>query len=191
MVIDMEGPKPISIDRLMEVWPPIAGLSDTQKRMVSGVVNVTPSPCGGCGDLPIAHCIDRKMFDSCPVMEKLLKRAVRMVRAGRDAGQIRAAINYPDLWVAGLGEGTPVQLHLYRNAEGPFQTETSATLEALSTQFGHQLNVTIREADIVPEPSIGVRSRPTWFINGHRFRGAQTSTTLARFIAFELLDAVP
>jgi hypothetical protein len=191
MAIDNEGPKPISIARLSAFWPALSTLKPRQQRAVTGAVNLTPSPCGSCGDLPIAHCIEREMLGSCTAVDKLLKRAIRMVKAGRDGGQIKAALNYPDIWVPGLGEGTPVQLHLYRDAEGPFHVETSANLEALSAQFGDQIALTIREADVVPDPSIGVRSRPTWFINGHRFRGAQTSVTLARFIAFELLDAAP
>ena len=191
MAIDIEGPKPIPRDKLTVLWPPFSELSELQLRAISSVVNVTPSPCIGCGALPIAHCIDRKTVGLCPAMDKLLKRAIRMVKAGHDPGQIKAALNYPDSWVSGLGEGTPVKLHLYRDADGPFRAETAATIKALTAQFGVEVALTIREADVVPDPSLGVRSRPTWFINGHRFRGAQTSGTLARYIALDLLDETP
>ncbi len=188
MSIDLEGPKPIALTKLRKLWPALDVLDDAQQRTASTAVNITPSPCIECGSLPIAHCLASGKSADCAALSKLLARTIRLTVEGRPSGQIKASINYPDLWIPGLGEGTPVQIHLFRDRNGPFSKETKATLGGLNLRFGTEIAVTISEAEIVPAPGLGVRARPTWFINGHRFRGAQSENTLARFVAFELMD---
>ena len=189
MAVDPEGPRPIARPRLVELWPSLGSLSEPQLQNFSSAVNIMPSPCGECSGLPIAHCLERGNEASKPVLSKLFKRAETLAQLDRPAAQIKAAINYPDTWFDGLGTGTPVHVVLYRDSEGAFASSTSETLEVLQKEFGDSARWSIHDRDVVAPEHIGVRSRPTWFINGHRFRGAQSSRILSRYIGFEILDA--
>ena len=57
-----------------------------------------------------------------------------------------------------------------------------------NTEPVDKVTLEIFGADVAAPDKLEVRSRPTWFINGHRFRGAQSTTILKRFIEFELAD---
>ena len=98
---------------------------------------------------------------------------------------IKVSVNYPDFWVEGLGSGSPVEVHLFRDTAGRFESETAAVENGLRSIFGERLKWTIREATEVVDPKLGVRSYPTWFVNGHRFRGVQSVNGLARFVEYE------
>jgi len=188
MKIDLEGPKPISRERLKALWPQLAALTDTQLMNVSNAVNSVPAPCGDCNELPIAHCADRKGVGSCAVVSKLIERAIRNSVSGQSRPEVKASINYPDLWGPYEEKEGLVSVVLYRHLGGPATEQVNATLEALRPEFAQNAELTIHGNDVEPSPELGVRSRPTWFINGHRFRGTQSAETLARFIRLEVLD---
>ena len=125
------------------------------------------------------------------MVNKIAARARRLAEQGMPTDELKVALNYPDLWFADMGEGTPVTVHLYRDEDGPFAKDTRGTQQVLSERFGVRLVWTVHNAGSTPAEELGVRSRPTWFINGHRFRGSQSAQTLGRFINFELLDGAP
>lgn len=189
MPVDPEGPKPVDRARLVEMIPAAGSLSTDQIKRFSSAVNIIPTPCEACGTLPIAHCVERGHLSSCAVLEKLLRRAIVLAQDDQPTGHIKAAINYPDLWFAEQGEGIPPRVTIYRDADGPMQDRVAATLQALNEEFGDQIDLRVYDTDVAPPADLGVRSRPTWFVNGHRFRGAQSARVLSRFIKFEILDA--
>ena len=162
-------------------------MADGPLTAAAAGLNLVPGPCPECEGLPVAHCATQQP-DVCPVVGKIAERAKRLAEQGMPAKELKVAINYPDLWFPDMGEGTPVNINLYRDEDGAFAVETRDAQRILSERFGPRLVWTVHSADAVAPEPIGVRSRPTWFINGHRFRGAQTARTLGRFINFELLD---
>ena len=54
--------------------------------------------------------------------------------------------------------------------------------------FGADVEVVTHDDLDEESDRLGVRSRPTWFVNGHRFRGVQSVDGLARFVSYELAD---
>ena len=188
LTLNFEGPQPVSRDRLRQLWPEFISLDETQLRAMSSVLNTVPTPCSSCGDLPFAHCVDRRATNNCGAIRKLVGRAERMAIAGDPVADIKAAINYPDTWHSEANLVTAPNVDIYRDKAGPFNEATQASIDELRTRYGPSLEV--REYDITTDPSasLGVRSRPTWFINGHRFRGAQSLNALTRFIDLELAD---
>lgn len=187
MKVDADGPKPVGLDALKKRFPSWSEMPEKALTSAGSAVNLVPGPCVDCGDLPLAHCAIEHP-QGCPVIAKIARRAQRLAERGMPTDELKVAINYPDLWFPELGEGLPVTVHLYRDAEGPFASKTREAQSVLTERFGAQLNWVVHEADVPPPEALGVRSRPTWFINGHRFRGAQSGRTLGRFINFELLD---
>jgi hypothetical protein len=188
--LDGDGPKPIGLAALKERFPTWKGMADGPLAAAAAGLNLVPGPCPECEGLPLAHCATQQP-DVCPVVEKIAERAKRLAEQGMPSEELKVAINYPDLWFPDMGEGTPVKIQLYRDEDGAFAVETRDAERLLVERFGAQLVWTVHDADAVAPEPIGVRSRPTWFINGHRFRGAQTPRTLGRFINFELLDGAP
>jgi hypothetical protein len=118
-------------------------------------------------------------------LDTLFERAFGMAKDGANADAIKVAVNYPDFWVEGLGSGVPVNIHLYRDQGGRFAAQTQGVEQGLKKIFNEKLLWTIHEADQVADPALGVRAYPTWFINGHRFRGVQSVNSLARFVEYE------
>lgn len=184
MVLDAEGPKPIGVDALLRRFERLQGAAVEHHTAVAAALNVVMGPCEICDGKPLAHCaIDHP--SSCPVVNDLAARAVGLAERGIPAEQIKVAINYPDRWFPKMGRGVPVTIHLWRDAEGSFQAETQETQSALEARFGDSIQWVVHEADAQPPNNLDVRSRPTWFINGHRFRGAHSATSLGRFVQFE------
>ena len=68
---------------------------------------------------------------------------------------------------------------------------TEGILSDLKRKFPEGVAFVVFDEEQPTPEALGVRSRPTWFINGHRFRGAQTAGLLARFIALEVQDQSP
>ena len=62
-------------------------------------------------------------------------------------------------------------------------------LAQMKEKFGDKVRWEVFGKDIEAPERLAVRSRPTWFVNGHRFRGAQSERILARFIALEFMDS--
>ena len=191
MAIDLEGPKPVGTAELKTLFPQLSALTTAQVQLVAGVINIVPSPCEPCGDIPLAHCAQAGNITTCGALNKLVSRAVFLTTAGQQAGHVKASVNYPDLWFDDMGSGSPVQVIVYQDAQGGFAKETAEAVSALQGNFGDKIAVTLHDADVAAPAPLGVRSRPTFFINGHRFRGAQTPKTLGRFVAFELMEATP
>ena len=183
-----DGRDPISRARLREIWPPLNTLSEDAVRRVAEAVNLIPSPCADCGSIPVAHCFEKGSAEACPVLNKLFERATRLANAGETQKVVKESINYPDVWFDGMGEGTPPKITLYRDESGPFSVKATEAVEDIRTHFGDKVTLEIFGADVAAPDKLEVRSRPTWFINGHRFRGAQSTTILKRFIEFELAD---
>ena len=183
-----DGRNPISRVRLREIWPPLKALSEDALRLVAEAVNLIPSPCAECGSIPVAHCLEKGTAETCPVLNKLLERATRLASAGANQRAVKESINYPDVWFDGMGEGTPPTITLYRDENGPLSPKTTEAVDDIRKHFGDKVSLEILGADVAAPDHLEVRSRPTWFINGHRFRGAQSTTILKRFIEYELTD---
>lgn len=191
MAIDLEGPRPVGTAELKTLFPQLSTLTKAQVQLVAGVINIVPSPCEPCGDIPLAHCAQAGNVATCGALNKLVSRAILLTTAGQQAGHVKASVNYPDIWFDGMGSGSPVQVIVYQDEGGGFAKETAEAVSALQHNFGDKIALTLHGADVTAPAQLGVRSRPTFFINGHRFRGAQTPKTLGRFVAFELMEATP
>ena len=72
LTLNFEGPQPVSRDRLRQLWPEFISLDETQLRAMSSVLNTVPTPCSTCGDLPFAHCVDRRATNNCGAIRKLV-----------------------------------------------------------------------------------------------------------------------
>ena len=123
-----------------------------------------------------------------PVLSKLVRRARLLVLDGASKEEVTASINYPDQWFPGLDKFRGVQVHLYRETDGPFTAITDQTLQAIKRRFPTGVQFTILDQGTPAPEALGVRSRPTWFINGHRFRGSQSADILGRYIQLEVQD---
>ena len=186
--INLDGPLPISRDQLKVLWPEIRALDEIEIQEVSRALNTIPGPCESCGNLPIAHCVAKGQDKNCAVIDKLVKRTLKLVCQKQPIKTVKNSINYPDIWFDFPSRGVPVEVRLYRDTEGSFHQETNQVLTELQAQFGHRVLFTIFEKDDLADDRLGVRSRPTWFINGHRFRGVQSPGTLGRYISLEETD---
>jgi hypothetical protein len=113
---------------------------------------------------------------------------MRLAKQDASVDTVKVAVNYPDFWIDGIGEGQAVQIHLFDDADGRFHAETKRVEEGLQNIFGQAIEWTIHGREDVSAAPWGVRSYPTWFINGHRFRGVQSVNSLARFVSHEVAD---
>jgi hypothetical protein len=188
--VPIAGPKPVSLAKLQGRWPQIQSLTVEQNRLFSATFNLLPAPCEQCDGKTLAECGTTTESLSCSGMERIARRTIEGIRAGWAGDRIRLHANYPDLWFEGLEGADGVDLHLYRDADGLFADETEAVRKGLVDNFGTALTWTLHEANEDAPDSLGVRSRPTWFINGFRFRGVQSVNTLTRFIGYEIEDNV-
>ena len=188
MTVYPDGRDPIGRDRLREIWPPLSSLSEDGVKLFAEAVNMMPSPCAGCGSIPIAHCYEQGQAESCPVLDKLFDRATKLASKGSPLRTVKESINYPDVWFDGMGEGSPPKVTVYRDEGGPFSAKTSEDIEDIRKQFGDSILLEVLGSDVDAPARLEVRSRPTWFINGHRFRGSQSTPILKRFIEYELSD---
>ncbi len=184
--VGADGPKPIAVAELLKRYPKLKVETVEVHQSVAAAANVVPGPCEACDGLPLAHCVTQESVE-CPVGDGLIERATRLARSGMDSERLKVAINYPDFWFPDLGEGTPVTVHLWTDGAGLFKAETDAAKRDLEERFGEKVKWVVHAADESAPPHLGVRSRPTWFINGHRLRGAQSARTIGRLIQFELV----
>ena len=184
-----EGRKPVSRARLRELWPPLKALPEDALRTVAEAVNVIPSPCVECGSIPVAHCFEKVGTESCKVLDKLFKRVTGLAAEGAPQRKVKESINYPDVWFDGMGEGSPAKVTVYRNESGPFNAKTTEAIAEIRKEFGDGVVLDILGTDVEAPANLEVRARPTWFINGHRFRGSQSTTILKRFIQYEIADS--
>ncbi len=184
--IQPEGPKPVSIASIGARWPAFRSLSTPEQQSVAGALNLVPAPCEACEFRTIAHCATAEPAISCAVLDKLYIRAQKLAQEGASVDIVKVAVNYPDFWISGIGEGVPVQVHLFHDEEGRFRTQTEAVEKGLIEAFGKDIEWT-KHPKTEPAPEEwDVRSYPTWFINGHRFRGVQSVNSLARFVSYEV-----
>lgn len=188
MTVNPDGPKPVSRARLTEMWPALNALTEPQVQLFAEAVNIIPSPCAACGSLPMAHCFDRGQAEDCPVLTKLYTRATQLIRNGTSSRDVKMAINYPDVWFSGMGEGVPPTVTVYLDETGAFSSRTAEVIEELKTTFGDSIQLDVHNAAVQAPANLEVRGRPTWFINGHRFRGSQSPRILKRFIELEIAD---
>ena|GEM_PF-2692760 len=188
MKVNPEGPKPVSRARLIELRPSLSELADDKVKLIAEAVNILPSPCAQCGSLPLAHCLERVGASECSVLSKLFDRAAHLANTGRSTREVKESINYPDVWFPGMGEGKPPRITVYQDESGPFNDKTMETIEALKAEFGDEVSWDIHGGSVVAPDNLEVRGRPTWFVNGHRFRGSQSLRIIRRYIALELSD---
>ena len=187
MDVGADGSRPVGIDALVARFPVLLAAGTNTRKEVTTAMNVVPGPCGVCDGASLAQCAVSHPTD-CDVADTIAKRAVVLADAGMIADRLKVALNYPDQWFPRLGNGVPVNVTLFTDPSCPFRTETEAIREELVQRFGDKIRWTIQSAATEPpEPRLGVRSTPTWFVNGHRFRGLQSARSLGRFIGFELI----
>ena len=188
MTVDANEPAPVGVEALSSRLFSVQELQLDQQRAVVGALNLVPAPCAVCDGKTMAECLVDVGIAQCLVLDKLTKRAVRMAKNGVSTDYIKVEINYPDLWLPRLGTGKPVTIHLYRANKGPFADDVNHIHTRLVEIFGADVQIFLHE-DLDEEAArLGVRSRPTWFVNGHRFRGVQSVDGLARFVSYELAD---
>ena len=183
----MLKPQPVSTAALNKRWPELESLSVDQQRVFSSTFNLLPAPCKGCDGMTIAKCVTAKNVQICDGLARIVRRTLDGIQIERSPSEIKLRANYPDLWfnISRNLKGTHV--HLYRDANGLFSQETESIRVELAKRFKDQIEWTIHEAEEDGQ-QFGVRSRPTWFINGFRFRGLQSADSLGRFIGYELED---
>ena len=186
--VGTEAQKPTSSKALRRRLPALDLLTQPQMQAVVAALNLVPSPCSMCDTKTAAHCLVDLGLTECGVLTKLSDRAIRLAKEGRDADHIKVAINYPDLWFSEMGRGVPVQIHLYRDLDGRFAVETEAIRAGVLDIFGDQIQIVTHDDLKENVGRLDVRSRPTWFVNGHRFRGLQSINSIARFVSRELDD---
>lgn len=180
--------KPTSVVALKQRLPRLEELKDSEMQAVVASLNLVPSPCSMCQGRTAAHCLVDLGWTECRVLGKLADRAIRLAKEGQGVEQIKIAVNYPDQWFPGMGEGTPVQIHLYRDLEGSFARQTEEIRTRVVEIFGEQVEIVTHDDPEEPVGHLDIRSRPTWFVNGHRFRGVQSVNGIARFVSYELTD---
>jgi len=180
--------KPVSVAAFGKLYPSFTAMPEEAQQQAVAALNLVPAPCGECEPRTIAQCIEQKQDTHCPVLKKLARRAFRLAGDGKASDMIKVAVNYPDQWFAGLGDGNPVTIHLFQDNESRFAADVHEIQVQLSDIFGEKLVFVVHD-DLSEDVSlIGVRARPTWFVNGHRFRGVQSVNALGRFVAYELAD---
>ena len=126
MDVNPDGPSPIGVEKFSQRYPQLSGLKLSIQQRVVAAANVVPGPCEDCEGRRLAHCMIDK-GNACLVADRLIGRALLMAKAGADTDQIKAAINYPDHWLAGLGQGEPVTIHLWHDDDGAFASETTCS----------------------------------------------------------------
>jgi hypothetical protein len=183
-----DGPSPVGLAPISVRWPAFIELDLEKQQVVAGALNLVPAPCDVCQFRTIAHCATAEPAIECGVLDTLFQRAVRMAKQGASVDTVKVAVNYPDFWIDGIGDGLTVQIHLFDDANGRFHAETKRVEEGLQNIFGQAIEWTIHGTEDVSATPWGVRSYPTWFINGHRFRGVQSVNSLARFVSHEVAD---
>jgi hypothetical protein len=184
--IRADGPRPVGLAGILERWPAFGALDLKKQQVVAGALNLVPAPCDACEFRTIAHCATAEPAIECGVLDALFERALRMANQDASVDTVKVAVNYPDFWIAGIGEGLPVQIHLFDDTDGRFHAETKRVKQGLQDIFGQAIEWTVHGTEDVSAASWGVRSYPTWFINGHRFRGVQSVNGLARFVSHEV-----
>lgn len=188
MKVGPEGLKPVPIQTLIGFVPRLGEKRKDVQQAAVAAMNLVPGPCASCDGTPLAHCLINPA-SQCTVASTLAQRAVALADKGVEGGDLKAALNYPDHWFPDLGSGVPVKVILWRDSAGPFGSETETIRSELADRYGAQVNWVVNDADTSAPEHLDVRARPTWFINGHRFRGMQSAQTLDRFIGYELSEA--
>jgi hypothetical protein len=186
--VTLGGPQPVSIAQLQQQWPSITELPIEQQQLFSATVNLVPAPCESCIGKTIGQCGTSVSTQSCEGMSRIVRRTIAGIQEQRTPSQIRLRANYPDLWVDVDESQAGTNVHLFRDLNGLFSDNTEAVRVGLEQMFAGQIRWSIHEADVDGQ-QFGVRSRPTWFINGFRFRGVQSIGGLSRFIEYELEDS--
>lgn len=185
MAVGENALKPIPPKRLVQRFARLRSESETTQRAVATALNLVAGPCEICEEKPLAHCaVDHG--DACGVADRLVDRAVVLANSGMPADQLKVALNYPDNWYPGMGEGIPVKIQLFTDTSTPFSEEIDRIQSALNERFRNDISWTVHRTGDSRAKDLGVRAAPTWFINGHRFRGLQSARTLGRFVAYEL-----
>ena len=85
----------------------------------------------------------------------------------------------------------PVIMEVWTRADSPFLDVTEATLDQLATSTEYPQVELVRrdlDGDAVVADQRGARSVPTYFVNGHRLRGAQSASAILRLVRMELAD---
>ena len=183
-----DAEKPTAVDLLTLRLPALQQLQQSEMEAVVASLNLVPSPCSMCPNRTVAHCLVDLGWTECRVLGKLANRAIRLAKDGQGVDQIKIAANYPDTWFLGMGEGKPVQIHLYRDLDGSFARQTEEIRSRIVEIFGDQVSIITHDDKQENVERLGIRSRPAWFVNGHRFRGVQSVNGIARFVSYELAD---
>lgn len=188
MNVGPDGLKPIPVSRLQAIVPALSDRPTSVQQTVVAAINLVPGPCDSCDGAPLAHCLVNASAE-CSVALALVQRAMVLADSGKTGDEVKVAVNYPDLWFPDLGSGVPVTVTLWQDQSGPFGEMTETVRRDISARFGSKVNWSVYDTDIVAPAHLDVRARPTWFVNGHRFRGMQSAETIGRFIGFELIEA--
>ncbi|MGB0641081.1 MAG: hypothetical protein ACPGTU_17215 [Myxococcota bacterium] len=183
----MEKPKPVSLAQLKQQWPALEALTIEQQQRFSSTVNLLPAPCEQCDGKTIAKCGTTVDVQTCDGLKRIVRRTIDGIQAEWSPVEIRQHANYPDLWFDISRNLSGTNVHLFRDVNGLFAQETETVRAELANRYTEQVQWTIHEAEDDGH-EFGVRSRPTWFINGFRFRGVQSADTLGRFISYEIED---
>jgi len=185
MAVGGNSLKPVPPDRIVQRFQSLRLESKETQLAVVSALNLVAGPCEICDEKPLAHCAVEHGH-ACIVVDRLVDRAIGLAKSGMPVDQLKVAINYPDIWFPGMGEGVPVHMHLFTSDDTPFVEDIVQIQTEISDRFGDEVTWTVHRNDAQRQADLGVRAVPTWFVNGHRFRGLQSARTLGRFVAYEL-----
>jgi hypothetical protein len=189
--------RPGDAGALLARWPALAALDEGPRQQVIGTLNVVPAPCTPCDGQSLGGCAIAPP-PGCEIVEGLVARVARLATEGAPPEVLRAAVSYADHWVPQAPRQPmwavgpkPVTLEVWTHPGSPFRDLVKETLAQLATTPEHaQVQVVHRDLKAEPEVAArrGLRSAPTYFVNGHRLRGAQSAPTIMRLIRMELAD---
>ena len=182
---------------LIARWPALAGLAEADQQAGVGTLNVVPAPCEPCAGKSFGLCAVSPPT-GCEILAPLVDRALRLQVGGAPLEVLRAAVSYADHWVPHTpaspmwtGADVPAMLEIWVDPKSPLMDVVEVTLAQVAASPEYAQLKVVRQ-DLSTQATLaasrGVRSVPTYFVNGHRLRGAQSSGAILRLVRMEIAD---
>ncbi len=175
---------------LSAIVPEFSALSDESGRAAALALADVSAPCAPC-ERPLTMLSDcaLKAPAGCENLPRLLRRVARAAQTETNPERLRALVAYGDVWVSGAAPPEPkgrIPLELWLDPQSPLAPRVREQLAQLTE--GQPVDVTVRDPGAEPElaQERGVRSSPTWIINGYRLRGFQSNAALGMTLHREL-----
>jgi len=209
----MGGEVKIPLRELKNLIPQAVRLTDIQKERLWSVLHLMVSPCESEDMQSVLFSLKEK---KCKGSNILLQRALRNINA--DDKVLLEETTVSDFWFADAQQGKEfVTVELWMDVNSPAEELIEKTLNKLhsanvrvclrtqryqiidnkSLPYGHKLSdsmpVELKDAKLdscSTAIDAAVRSSPTWFVEGFRLRGLQSSTSIQRLISLSNQDRI-